>query len=309
MGQGMQGRRRTRDEPHRSPHFSKVDESLGGSATSAFVKTLPALARRPSVIASILLVVAASCLVVAFGGVNIDLAALVGRVATGVGDSAALPSAPAVIVGLIAIVVAGSTAWHWHSSKKAASDHRSRKDDSTWDAAGHPLIFDISSSCSTDSEAARVAESEENVETNDSEDAIATKRLDPFKGRRQRLLAAARKRTASWVAILIRGFHVRADGDYVEMKLQGPKWQNLLIGSESLPLVSTAFRLEGEVLRLVTEEVTGDKIITLELEESSWALELALALKTLRAEADTGGGVCAWEVRPADDLKRPPPAE
>lgn len=77
--------------------------------------------------------------------------------------------------------------------------------------------------------------------------------------------------------------------------------------------MSVAFRLEGELLHLVVSDLdgsaAGERAITIELDERGWVLELTLALKTLRAEADSGAGISAWGGRPADQLKRPPPAE
>lgn len=282
--------------------FSKIDGSHMWASASVCV-------RRPAVLVSTLIVLVTSCIVIAFGGglERISLSVVVGGVATGAHGSVMWPSAVAIVIGLLGTAVVGSMirrrAWK-----------EDLKDNSSWAPATHPLIFDIASSYPNEdtTKASSAEDAENNSKTNEREEVgsqALQKPRDPFKGHRQRLLAAARKRTASWVALLIRGFDVRADGNTVSIQLQGPSWRRLAVGSESLSLVSIAFRLEGNELRLVTEEAAGERVITLELEDDSWALELALALKTLRAEADTGGGVCAWGERPADELKRPPPVE
>jgi len=82
-----------------------------------------------------------------------------------------------------------------------------------------------------------------------------------------------------------------------------------------LPLVGLGLRLKNRRLHVVHNGGGGDggskheQTLLIELESDIEALELALALRLLRAESDSGAGVLDWGERPADNLKRPPPAE
>jgi len=145
------------------------------------------------------------------------------------------------------------------------------------------------------------------------------KKRDPLKGLRTKFLLAARKRTASWVTVLVHGVEMVVNGELTELKLQRPRWTMLQIGKEVFPLAGIALQLDAEVLKLVVanselNQLDGaqDKdarVFCLTMESAYAAMELALALKTARASADTGAGIGAWGDRHPDSLKRPPPAE
>eukprot|EP00747_Dinoflagellata_sp_TGD_P165866 gnl/TRDRNA2_/TRDRNA2_187820_c0_seq1.p1 gnl/TRDRNA2_/TRDRNA2_187820_c0~~gnl/TRDRNA2_/TRDRNA2_187820_c0_seq1.p1 ORF type:complete len:360 (-),score=76.99 gnl/TRDRNA2_/TRDRNA2_187820_c0_seq1:83-1162(-) len=125
------------------------------------------------------------------------------------------------------------------------------------------------------------------------------------------LMSKVRKRAASWVTILIRGVELVVNSDLKEVKLNHPRCDKLLIGEEAVSLVATALQLEGEVLTLaISDDAEGCKrAFKIELENLDMALEMTLALKILRANADTGAGIADWGERPADRLERPLPAE
>jgi len=265
--------------------------------------------------------VAASLALAALGG-----GSAVGLDALLIGSSgASAVSTATAIAALVAATAAAGSAWVYrggHGAGDGCAESFS-KAGSNWFTAAEPLMTKqdggIDSSRSTEyaETTVRTESSTETEEAITEEVAKPLKRRDPFKGNRQRLILAARERTASWVALLIRGFDVTADGERVEMKLQNPRWSKLMVGDQVFPLVSMGLRLESEFLQLVSSgddgvslgELDGERVVTIELDKSEWCLELAVALKALRAEADTGAGIGAWGDRPADHLKRPPPAE
>lgn len=140
------------------------------------------------------------------------------------------------------------------------------------------------------------------------------KARDPYRGRRQLLLPEVRKNATSWQMGLFYGSNMVVNGEVCEVKLE-PRDKRLWIAEESLPLVGLAIRLDEAHLHLVVavdESPTGEKDFLVELPTVRDALEMAVALKALRASADDGSGVADWGDRPTDMVKRmrrPPPAE
>mmetsp|Transcript_32947 Transcript_32947/g.71878 ORF Transcript_32947/g.71878 Transcript_32947/m.71878 type:complete len:116 (+) Transcript_32947:147-494(+) len=115
---------------------------------------------------------------------------------------------------------------------------------------------------------------------------------------------------------MLRGLELTVNGQPCEVKLKYPRWTELHVGSEVLSLVGLGLRLDGEVLTLVVADDDngrgaegGERTFSVQFEHWNIALELALALKTLRGNADTGAGISMFVDPPADELQRPPPAE
>lgn len=265
--------------------------------------------------------VTSMALVALGGGTTAGLSAmLTGSLATTASTaSASSLGLPAAVAALAAATAAGRSVWLWRGDGTIESGaYVSSKVDYASHTTAEPLMGKQEPSIS-DPDSSRSTEIPESIAPAESDEELSQgssphlKRRDPFKGHRQQLLLAARKRTASWVALLIRGFDVTADGERCEMRLQGPSWKKLTVGKQVFPLVRLGLRLEEGLLRLVANDAesddVGERVVDIEPDVADWALELALALKALRAEADTGAGIGDWEERPADNLKRPPPAE
>jgi len=113
---------------------------------------------------------------------------------------------------------------------------------------------------------------------------------------------------------------LRRDGGFL-----GSVPTDLLIGNLEMPLASLGLRWQGgRHLQLVVPSpsikhreasyfrIHSDScecIFDVFLDSEKEALELSVTLKSLRARADCGAGVCDWVDQPPDSLKRPPPAE
>ncbi|CAE7336887.1 unnamed protein product, partial [Symbiodinium sp. CCMP2456] len=123
-----------------------------------------------------------------------------------------------------------------------------------------------------------------------------------------RMTRRARSIAASWAAILsTNGMGLVVDGRVMLVRLEG---RQIHFDSEAFSLQEMALQLDGRVLSLLVESHTrGCRSFHIELDDAGDAVELALTLKVLRAEADTGAGV-GWLIdRPLDQLWRPTPAE
>jgi len=123
-----------------------------------------------------------------------------------------------------------------------------------------------------------------------------------------RMTRRARSIAASWAAILsTNGMGLVVNGRVILVRLEG---RQILFASEAFPLQEMALQLDGRVLSLLVEShARGCRSFHIELDDAGDAVELALTLKVLRAEADTGAGV-GWLIdRPPDQLWRPTPAE
>eukprot|EP00931_Biecheleriopsis_adriatica_P107176 TRINITY_DN81518_c0_g1_i1.p1 TRINITY_DN81518_c0_g1~~TRINITY_DN81518_c0_g1_i1.p1 ORF type:complete len:299 (+),score=78.68 TRINITY_DN81518_c0_g1_i1:43-897(+) len=126
-----------------------------------------------------------------------------------------------------------------------------------------------------------------------------------------RQMRQARKNIASWAAVLaLRGLKLEVNGQVLLVKLV--EAGQLQVGEDVLELADIAVRLQGEVIWLMLAEApseTGCRSFRLQMDDCDTAVELALTLKVLRAEADTGAGVGAFTDRPPDQVVPPPPAE
>lgn len=300
-------------------------EGFFGVASPA--KTRSVFSLRPRLVVAATAALAATSLAFALlgGGTAVGVGSLLSGSGIGATFGGSVGAVPAA--ALAAVAAATAAAGSSFLRRPGGDVEKANKVDSGWGAAAHPLMAKPSPESGGDSlRSTELAESterpeptEESQEQEEEQERVAQeaetsmKRRDPFKGHRQRLLMAAQKRTASWVALLIKGLEVTVDDERIELRLQGSRWHTLGIGKEIFPLMSLAFRLEHGLLSLAVstneDDVEGERVIALELDDNKWSLELAVALKTLRGEADSGAGISAWGGRPADRLKRPPPAE
>lgn len=304
-------------------NLGSTDEGLSWVASPA--KTRSVFSLRPRLVVAATAALAATSLAFALlgGGTAVGLGSFLSGSTLGaslVGSVGAVPAA-----ALAAVAAATAAAGSSFLRRPGGDAEKASKVVSAWGAAAHPLMAKQSPESGGDSlRSTELAESTERAEPTEEgkeedeqqeevQEVTPMKRRDPFKGHRQRLLMAAQKRTASWVALLIKGLAVTVDDERIELRLQGSRWHKLGIGKEIFPLMSLAFRLEHGLLSLAIstneDDVEGERVIALELDDNKWSLELAVALKTLRGEADSGAGISAWGGRPADRLKRPPPAE
>jgi len=328
------------DEGHRVLAVS-TSQKNGDSAMGPLLATASAAAAaRPGAALAGAAVLAACALLVSLGGLGLGFGGLgtlgglgaassVG--ATGIAG-ATLPSYASGIAGLAgaAAMTAGSLAFR---------ARRKGRKDSGVGAATTPLL--LVDGCRATPTAKLVSSGSSSIEEEQTTPAAAAapgrsrspasqraargEPRDPYpRGslKRSALLRSAQKRVTSWVTVLVKGVVLTVNGEPSELRLTQPGRTHLSIGSENasvLPLVGLALRLEGPVLRLVVAALPQaggvgggeDRTFAIEFDsdEVDMALELALTLKTLRANADSGAGVLAWGERPADSLKRPPPAE
>merc|ERR1711879_662740 len=104
------------------------------------------------------------------------------------------------------------------------------------------------------------------------------------------------------------------NGEALEVRVTGARFENLLVHDEEFPLMGLALKLDGKMLVVTAGGVVSstnatEKCFHIEFDDADAALEMALALKALRGHADTGAGVFAWGERAPDYLSPPDPVE
>ncbi|CAE7572403.1 unnamed protein product, partial [Symbiodinium natans] len=107
-----------------------------------------------------------------------------------------------------------------------------------------------------------------------------------------RMMRRAQKITASWAAVLsANGMRLVVNGQVMLVRLEG---RQLYVDSEAVPLQEIALQLDGRVLIILLTDAChaqGFRSFQIDLDDAEAAVELALTLKVLRAESDTGAGV------------------
>eukprot|EP00913_Durusdinium_trenchii_P025044 g23508.t1 len=111
-----------------------------------------------------------------------------------------------------------------------------------------------------------------------------------------RLARSAQEVVTSWVAVLMAGVDLVVNRQLMLVRAEPPL---LLLGNEEVQIAEISIQLQGPVITVLSQGVKW----SIDCEESS-ALQLALSLKVLRAEASG-----KWKERPLDHLCRPRPAE
>lgn len=193
--------------------------------------------------------------------------------------------------------------------RQQQQEHKERKE---------PLLKEHEEPQAKQSAAARAKGEELDDEADAVPPADRTPRRSPVWDRHgRRKLLEAQKRMQAWTgALALTGIEV-LEGKEKEphiLTLKGPEWKSLVLDDEEeLPLVALALRLDNSRLLLVFGEDDGEctveRVLTVQLSDYFEAVELAIALKALRGNADGGGGVFDWHSRPVDRLEKPPPAE
>lgn len=183
------------------------------------------------------------------------------------------------------------------------------------------------------------------IQDEESPASLPRRRLGAFGPRTtKKFIKQAEDCANGWAAALaLSGVELVVNGELLDVRLKPPHWTKLQFrrkpeevtdepgaateglaerprpidkGCQDLPLVGLGFRIDHcrptvLVLCAGPEANSGEeeRIFNISLSSDTEALELALALKVLRASADTGCGIADWGDRPLDDLKRPPPIE